>query len=88
MDSENRNSQEEFECFECGHKNNADHNAGINIRNRLVSTVLRDELHKKLDDGTFKPKFLKREDRKSTRLNSSHTVNSYAFFCLKKKNNG
>src|SRR5437588_1826744 len=26
-----------------------------------------------------------RKDRKSTRLNSSHTVNSYAVFCLKKK---
>src|SRR5437588_9551243 len=26
-----------------------------------------------------------REDRKSTRLNSSHTVISYAVFCLKKK---
>src|SRR5438034_2464774 len=28
---------------------------------------------------------LRREDRKSTRLNSSHTVISYAVFCLKKK---
>src|SRR5688500_19302117 len=27
-----------------------------------------------------------RVDRKSTRLNSSHLVNSYAVFCLKKKN--
>src|SRR5438034_8389459 len=27
-----------------------------------------------------------RGDRKSTRLNSSHTVISYAVFCLKKKN--
>src|SRR5437588_8932578 len=27
------------------------------------------------------------EDRKSTRLNSSHTVISYAVFCLKKKRN-
>src|SRR5437588_9509735 len=27
------------------------------------------------------------QDRKSTRLNSSHTVISYAVFCLKKKNN-
>src|SRR5215211_8926738 len=27
------------------------------------------------------------EDRKSTRLNSSHTVISYAVFCLKKKKN-
>src|SRR5436305_13954318 len=26
-------------------------------------------------------------DRKSTRLNSSHVRNSYAVFCLKKKNN-
>src|SRR3712207_7950521 len=29
----------------------------------------------------------KREDRKSTRLNSSHANISYAVFCLKKKNN-
>src|SRR5260221_8907775 len=28
------------------------------------------------------------KDRKSTRLNSSHTVISYAVFCLKKKNYG
>src|SRR3712207_7889980 len=28
---------------------------------------------------------LKREDRKSTRLNSSHANTSYAVFCLKKK---
>src|SRR5437870_8667669 len=27
------------------------------------------------------------EDRKSTRLNSSHVAISYAVFCLKKKNN-
>src|SRR5256885_8267894 len=30
---------------------------------------------------------MKSIDRKSTRLNSSHLVNSYAVFCLKKKNN-
>src|SRR5437588_6403102 len=28
-----------------------------------------------------------KQDRKSTRLNSSHTVISYAVFCLKKKKN-
>src|SRR5258708_14661891 len=28
----------------------------------------------------------KRRDRKSTRLNSSHQIISYAVFCLKKKN--
>src|SRR5438034_1708853 len=31
------------------------------------------------------PLWLAGEDRKSTRLNSSHTVISYAVFCLKKK---
>src|SRR5690606_40008151 len=31
--------------------------------------------------------FISREDRKSTRLNSSHVKISYAVFCLKKKNN-
>src|SRR5690606_39645714 len=30
--------------------------------------------------------FEQRRDRKSTRLNSSHVKNSYAVFCLKKKN--
>src|SRR3712207_7400741 len=30
---------------------------------------------------------LRRRDRKSTRLNSSHANISYAVFCLKKKNN-
>src|SRR5690606_41950847 len=29
---------------------------------------------------------LVKEDRKSTRLNSSHVKNSYAVFCLEKKN--
>src|SRR5688500_19403940 len=48
-------------------------------------------------DASFTPKMYKingnpkelinfYEDRKSTRLNSSHLVISYAVFCLKKKN--
>src|SRR5256885_3932897 len=36
---------------------------------------------RRLDHGPCK------RDRKSTRLNSSHLVISYAVFCLKKKNN-
>src|SRR5438034_4218923 len=36
--------------------------------------------------GLVGPKFIGgRQDRKSTRLNSSHTVISYAVFCMKKK---
>src|SRR5258708_25137417 len=30
--------------------------------------------------------WIRRRDRKSTRLNSSHQIISYAVFCLKKKN--
>src|SRR5438034_3506541 len=38
-------------------------------------------------EGSFLNQIEEREaDRKSTRLNSSHTVISYAVFCLKKKN--
>src|SRR2546426_9264729 len=37
--------------------------------------------------GGNKPANQPREDRKSTRLNSSHLVISYAVFCLKKKKN-
>src|SRR5947207_7446523 len=40
----------------------------------------------KIDNGAVTATATKR-DRKSTRLNSSHTVISYAVFCLKKKNN-
>src|SRR5256885_5552332 len=37
---------------------------------------------------TFPRRWIRsREDRKSTRLNSSHLVISYAVFCLKKKKN-
>src|SRR5438132_5331318 len=35
--------------------------------------------------GSFE-RVRRQRDRKSTRLNSSHTVISYAVFCLKKKN--
>src|SRR5256885_11938294 len=35
--------------------------------------------------STGLPKGFMRQDRKSTRLNSSHLVISYAVFCLKKK---
>src|SRR5256885_5185367 len=35
--------------------------------------------------GSFLPSLLVGSDRKSTRLNSSHLVISYAVFCLKKK---
>src|SRR5256885_5033703 len=38
-----------------------------------------------LSKDTFQLGFVSQTDRKSTRLNSSHLVISYAVFCLKKK---
>src|SRR3712207_8916603 len=39
-----------------------------------------------LSDGRRRVQVYARQDRKSTRLNSSHANISYAVFCLKKKN--
>src|SRR5260221_5149345 len=45
------------------------------------------EIDADLGDGHGRPLTGSEVDRKSTRLNSSHTVISYAVFCLKKKKN-
>src|SRR5437588_7950804 len=41
--------------------------------------------HVHQERSSIEEKNSRRKDRKSTRLNSSHTVISYAVFCLKKK---
>ena len=76
VDSENRKSQEEFECIECGYTANADINASFNILERLVSTVLRNELLKKskLGNWTFEPKNLKREKVKEVLLSYRYNL--------------
>src|SRR2546426_7450223 len=52
---------------------------------RILSLLARFSLHR---HGTWHARaFDSLRDRKSTRLNSSHLVISYAVFCLKKKNN-
>src|SRR5947207_6366655 len=56
---------------------------GSSVNPREAKGVIGDSNHKlnfKFPEGNLKFK-----DRKSTRLNSSHTVISYAVFCLKKK---
>src|SRR5688572_31132826 len=50
----------------------------INVRRHVERRPRRDEQRALLPD-------LERADRKSTRLNSSHSQISYAVFCLKKK---
>jgi len=65
---ENRPNQETFECIECGHEDNADVNAAINIRNRVAVTVLQQKLLKQRDNKSFEPKRLKREKVKEILL--------------------
>ena len=76
IDSENRKSQEEFECIECGYKQNADFNASENILERVVSTVLRNELLKnsKLGNWTYEPKKLNREKVKEVLLSFRYNL--------------
>src|SRR5256885_10835115 len=57
------------------HYNNAERMGRAAARSMLGSTAPYDYIHSFWSD----------QDRKSTRLNSSHLVISYAVFCLKKK---
>src|SRR5690606_41244691 len=60
---------------------------GVRVRNEAGDRVLRvdchADLHARPPDVT--EGCLQGQDRKSTRLNSSHVKISYAVFCLKKK---
>ena len=55
IDKENRLTQESFVCTNCGHADNADHNASINIKNRFTVNVLRNQLHKQDEYGRLVP---------------------------------
>ena len=68
IDDNNRPDQETFECVECGHTDNADFNAAKNIKNRVTVTVLRDSFLKRLGNGAYEPRKLKREKVKDVLL--------------------
>ena len=68
IEDENRINQEDFSCIECGHSGNADINAAINIRNRVIEAVLREKLLKQMDNGAYEPKDLKKEKVKEVLL--------------------
>lgn len=78
IDDGNRPTQEEFECIECGHNDNADFNAAKNIRNRVLVTVLREKLLKQLDNGAFEPKTLRREKVKDVLLSFRRNLQDFA----------
>src|SRR2546430_8128674 len=66
--------------------------AAIAVFPRAVALLEIDQLHGQIAPPVRLPAILQRKlvhaikDRKSTRLNSSHSQISYAVFCLKKKN--
>src|SRR5260221_10239989 len=63
------------------HQRTAGFLTGSSCRRTHMTTAT---LTSRIAGGTGESPTMK--DRKSTRLNSSHTVISYAVFCLKKKN--
>ena len=58
---ENRLSQENFKCCNCGHEDNADHNAAINIKNRVSKTVFRNLLFNINDNNEYIMKKIKHD---------------------------
>ena len=68
IDDGNRPNQETFRCVGCGHSDNADHNAAVNIRNRVAVTVLRNKLLKQLNNGTYKPLKISKDKVKNVLL--------------------
>ena len=56
IDRENRRTQEEFRCANCGHEANADYNAAENVKNRFSVNVLRNSrLHTFDGYGRMRP---------------------------------
>ena len=78
IDDGNRTTQEEFQCIECGHKDNADFNAAKNIRNRVLVTVLRESLLKQLDNGAYEPRPFNRSKVKDVLLSFRRNLQEFA----------
>lgn len=82
IEDENRPNQETFSCIECGYEVNADYNAANNIKNRVVLTVLRDKLLKKLDNGAYEPKKLQRDKVKEVLLSFRRDLRKVGSECI------
>jgi transposase len=82
IEDENRPNQETFSCVECGYERNADFNAANNIKNRVVLTVLRDKLLKKLDNGAYEPRKLQRDKVKEVLLSFRSNLQKVGSECI------
>src|SRR5260221_11888828 len=59
----------------------------VDAAHQVLIQLFRRKWHERSEQLDECGQALVQRDRKSTRLNSSHTVISYAVFCLKKKKN-
>src|SRR2546426_11506949 len=80
-----------LQCRQLAHRDRRPAVAHLNPEDRVARGRERGDQRCDVSSGTREPQLLERPvesreiDRKSTRLNSSHLVISYAVFCLKKK---
>src|SRR5258708_25799929 len=79
LTSRNKNSEEKTPM--CGVPF---HSVGPQI-NKLLKAGFKVAICDQLEEASQAKGLVRRGDRKSTRLNSSHQIISYAVFCLKKK---
>lgn len=70
---DNRKKQEEFKCINCGYEDNADHNAALNIRNRVT-------------DSEFREKFLKEDSDVSNKKDKDKMVPKTYYYVPKSEN--
>lgn len=73
IDSENRKTQEEFECCSCGHHDNADLNAAKNLKLRFIDVLWRRSLHDVDAYGRLIPKAFIRKDFVKSVLSKKQT---------------
>ena len=73
---DNRPTQEEFKCVECGHSSNADYNSSKNLKFRYTNVLLKSKLHKLDKYNRMIPKVMKKEKIKEILISAYPKVDS------------
>ena len=73
---DNRPTQEEFNCTNCNHENNADSNSAINLKFRYTNVLLKSKLHKLDKYNRMIPKIMKKEKIKEILISAYPKVDS------------
>ena len=73
---DNRPTQEEFKCVECGHSSNADYNSSKNLKFRYTNVLLKSKLHKLDKYNRMIPKIMKKEKIKEILISAYPKIDS------------